>query len=94
MIVEYLHSPIYMDSAGDNIDCVIKFDHFNEELPFTASKNDTLEHGRQIYDALIAGKFGPIAEYVPKIEQETSVTTTVKMPVVITTEQKGPTIVA
>jgi len=34
-------------------------------LPFTADSTDVEAHGRQIFADLVAGKYGPIAEYIP-----------------------------
>ena len=51
------------------IDCVITTSQLGEELlPFTASKNDVEAHGRQIFEDLVAGKYGAIAEYVAPTE--------------------------
>lgn len=37
-------------------------------IPFTASPDDVEAHGREIYQAAIAGDFGPVAEYIPPPE--------------------------
>ena len=48
------------------IDCEITTSQFGDEvLPFTASANDVEAHGRGIFADLIAGTYGPIADYVP-----------------------------
>jgi hypothetical protein len=47
------------------IDMVIRWDAFNEDLPFTATSYDPVQHGREIFAAAVAGQFGPIAEYTP-----------------------------
>ena len=65
-----LKSPIWADAEHTMIDCVITTSQFsNEELPFTASANDVEVHGRVLFSRIVAGEFGPIAEYVvpPKI---------------------------
>jgi hypothetical protein len=51
------------------IDCEITTSQFGDEiLPFTASANDVEAHGRGIFADIVAGKYGPIAEYVPPPE--------------------------
>jgi hypothetical protein len=64
-IVENIHSPVYVDTTGDRIDCWVKFDTLDFEVPFTADVNDVETHGRAIHAALVAGKYGPVAAYVP-----------------------------
>lgn len=39
-------------------------------IPFTASTDDTEEHGRDIYAAAITGEYGPIAPYDGPSEEE------------------------
>lgn len=81
-IVENITNPFYIDDIGDRIDCMVKFDSLNEAIPFTANKHDVEAHGRAIYDALIAGQFGPVAPYVPPPAPPSK------------TAQSGPTVVA
>jgi len=50
------------------VNCVVDFVNFGE-LPFSASPNDSAEHGREIYARCIAGDFGPIADYVPQPDE-------------------------
>lgn len=33
------------------------------EIPFTASPEDTEQHGRDLFARAVAGEFGPVAEY-------------------------------
>jgi len=62
-VVESIHSPIYL--ADGRIDCMVKFDTLDFEVPFTADPNDVEQHGRDIHAALLAGYYGPIAGYTP-----------------------------
>lgn len=39
----------------------VKFSHLGMYVPFHATKNDTAEHGRDLYHNAIAGKYGKIA---------------------------------
>jgi hypothetical protein len=52
------------------VDCFITTSQFGDELlPFTADQNDVEAHGRAIFADLIAGKYGPIGDYVAPVEQ-------------------------
>lgn len=63
--VEYIKSPVYSKEDGSTIDCILKLSAFNEEIPFTADKNDIEPHGVAIYNLIVAGEAGPIGSYVP-----------------------------
>lgn len=63
--VEDIKNPVYVDETGDRIDCDVKFDTVPQYLPFTAYKYDVEPHGREIYEQLVSGQWGPIAPYVP-----------------------------
>jgi hypothetical protein len=65
MIIESVNNPIYANETNTAINCNVKFDTFPDYLPFTATPNDPEEYGRQLYADLQAGKYGPIAPYVP-----------------------------
>lgn len=61
-----LINPIWSNAEKTTIDCIITTSQFgDEQLPFTADKNDVAAHGRAIFEDLVAGKYGPIADYVP-----------------------------
>jgi hypothetical protein len=51
------------------IDCEVTFDQIGN-VPFTATPNDTEEHGRDIYTRALAGEFGEIAEWTPPTTEE------------------------
>lgn len=58
--------PRWANQEHTRIDCVITTSQFGaEQLPFTADMNDVEPHGRGIFQDLVDGKYGPIAEYVP-----------------------------
>lgn len=60
-----LKNPVWANAEHTAIDCLITTSQFgDEELPFTASPTDCEPHGRAIFERLVAGEFGPIAEYV------------------------------
>ena len=63
LVAESVRSLRFSSQDGQSIDCSVKFDHLGSEVPFTASKNDPENHGRSMYDDLVAGKYGEIAPY-------------------------------
>ena len=65
MQLEYAKDPKWANAEQTLIDLTIKWEGIAEELPFTASPNDTEAHGRALFAAAQAGEFGPVAEYVP-----------------------------
>jgi hypothetical protein len=65
MHLEYAKNPVWANAEHTLIDLIIKWDAFDEELPFTANPNDNEAHGRAIFAAAKEGSFGPVAEYVP-----------------------------
>jgi len=65
-------NPIF-DIVNDNegnpmrvIDCECQWSHLGDNtqewLPFTANPNDTEQHGKDLYNALVNGDYGAIAD--------------------------------
>ncbi len=79
MNLQYAKDPKWANAEQTMIDLTIKWDGMAEELPFTASPADSEAHGRAIYDAALAGNFGPIAAYVPPPPPEPVVPQSVTM---------------
>ncbi|EHY0364311.1 DUF4376 domain-containing protein [Salmonella enterica] len=50
-------------TENGNINSEVHFEGFNDFIPFTASPDDTEEHGRQLFADLKAGKYGPVAPF-------------------------------
>lgn len=48
--------------------CEVNFQKFGW-LPFSASATDTEAHSREIYQRVVSGEFGPIAEYVKQPDE-------------------------
>jgi hypothetical protein len=59
---EYVLNPKWVDADHTCIDMVVKFAHLEVEVPFTASLNDTEEHGRLIFAKALEGSYGEIEE--------------------------------
>lgn len=70
-------NPKYVDATNSAIDLVIDVEGIGV-IPFTASATDIEEHGRKLHADALAGTFGPISAFVPRVkepaelEQETS----------------------
>lgn len=65
----------WANAEHTTINCDITTSQFGDEvLPFTASPNDVEPHGRAIFSDIVAGTYGPIAEYVPPPEPVQPVT--------------------
>ncbi|ECF1922229.1 DUF4376 domain-containing protein [Salmonella enterica subsp. enterica serovar Newport] len=54
------------------INCLVHFEGFADFIPFTASPDDTEEHGRQLYADLKAGKYGPVTPFTVTPEMITA----------------------
>lgn len=55
----------WVDSDKTMIDCEITTNQLGlEVLPYTASMHDAEPHGRAIFADLVAGKYGPIGQFV------------------------------
>jgi hypothetical protein len=65
LTIQYAKDPVYVNAEGTFINLIVKFDEFEEELPFGASPNDCEEHGRELFARAKAGEFGTVAPYVP-----------------------------
>lgn len=68
--LEYAKNPQYNSEDQQQIFLEVKFEEFNEELPFNATSFDTEEHGRDLYRRAKAGEFGEVKAYVPPPPRE------------------------
>lgn len=57
-----VRDPKWSDSQKNSITCWVKFDHFETEVPFTASPADVEPHGREIFERCWSGEFGLVSE--------------------------------
>jgi hypothetical protein len=64
MIVTDIKNQIYANAENTQINCIVKFDEILEYVPFTASSNDPMDYGRELYAQLVAGQWGQIAPYI------------------------------
>lgn len=57
--------PAWFDADHTMIAATVVFEHLkNIPVRFVASAKDGEAHGREIYEDIVAGKYGPIAESV------------------------------
>lgn len=54
----------FANEEGTAINCMVKFDHLPEPVPFTATERDSTLHGPSIFGYAMEGHFGPIVPYV------------------------------
>jgi hypothetical protein len=72
---EYANTPVYGNAEGTNIQLIVKWAEFNEEMPFGATSYDNMPHGVELYNRAKAGEFGEIAPYVaPPVFEQPSTT--------------------
>lgn len=65
MEIESVQSPVWVDDDRTAIKCQVKFAESEAELPFTASANDSETYGRKLFEDLVSGVYGDIADAVP-----------------------------
>ena len=54
------HSPAYSDPDHQHVSLMVKFEEFDEELPFNATPHDSMPYGVELYNRAKAGEFGEI----------------------------------
>ena len=64
MNIEGIQAPEWANKEHTMINCRVKFEGFDEYLPFSACQSDSEEHGRRIYSELESGKYGPVAPFI------------------------------
>lgn len=57
-------NPYWSNIDQTSIDCEIEHSVYGW-IPFTASKDDSEQHGRELFERLVKDEFGPVAPYVP-----------------------------
>lgn len=62
--LEYAKDPFWNSDDGEQICLTVKFEEFNEEMPFTATSFDTMPYGVDLFNRAKAGEFGVVAPYV------------------------------
>jgi hypothetical protein len=65
LTVQYAKNPIWNSDDGQQILITVKFEEFNEEMPFNATSFDNMPYGVDLYNRAKAGEFGLVSPYVP-----------------------------
>lgn len=60
--IETVENPVWDNQGHTAILCTVTIN--NQAHPFRATISDPEEHGRQLWDALVAGEHGAIGDYV------------------------------
>lgn len=59
-------NPKWANAEQTLIDCDVNFSALEDEfVPFTASPNDSMPHGVEIFERAVAGEFGVVASFTP-----------------------------
>lgn len=65
-LVSIQHGSARFGSADQTkIDCIARFSHIAEDVPFTACQSDPYDHAQAAWAWLMSGAAGPIAAYEP-----------------------------
>jgi hypothetical protein len=64
LTIEYAKDPVWANDIDTAINLIVKFVEFTEEMPFTASPNDPMPYGIELFNNAVAGDYGTIAPYV------------------------------
>lgn len=52
----------------DSFSMDVKFEHLEGFIPFNACKDDVVEHGRLLYEGVLAGEYGEVGD--PEVSDE------------------------
>lgn len=75
VIFTSVKDPRWSDSTKSRVDCFVTVEHLGSEvIPFTACSQDSEAHGRRLFDEIVSGKYGAIAEYIPPTVEQPTVT--------------------
>jgi hypothetical protein len=66
--LQYAKDPVYNNEEGTAIFLIVKWQEFNEEMPFGANTWDVEPWGIDLYNRAKAGEFGEVAPYVAPIQ--------------------------
>jgi hypothetical protein len=76
--LEYAKNPVYQTEDLQCIKLDVKWQEFDEEMPFGAMPTDIYDYGRDLYQRAVNGEFGPIGAYtgVPNANAQPTTTGT------------------
>ena len=65
--LQYAKDPIYNNEEGTSILLTVKWEEFQEEMPFGATSYDPEPYGVDLFNRAVAGEFGTVAPFVKPI---------------------------
>ena len=63
LTLQYAKDPFFQTEDKSCIHITVKWEEFNEEMPFGAMATDMYDHGKDVYFRAIAGEFGEVKPY-------------------------------
>ena len=70
MKIKSVKKPKWANNEKTLIDVTITVEGMDGEFPFTANLDDTLEHGRELFQKCVAGNYGKIEDYTPPSDEQ------------------------
>jgi hypothetical protein len=71
LTLQYAKDPFFQTEDKSCIHITVKWEEFNEEMPFGAMASDIYEHGRDVYARALAGEFGEVKPYTKPVGSQT-----------------------
>lgn len=68
LTIEYVKDPIWANQQNTAINLIVKWEEFNEEMPFTATPNDVEPYGVELFNRAVASEFGEVTPFVEPIQ--------------------------
>jgi hypothetical protein len=65
--LQYAKDPVYNSADSQQILLTVKWEEFNEEMPFNACSFDPEQYGVDLFNRAVAGEFGEVAPFVEPI---------------------------
>lgn len=65
LTLQYAKDPIYNSADNQQILLTVKWEEFQEEMPFNATSFDPEPWGVDLFNRALAGEFGLVAPFVP-----------------------------
>jgi hypothetical protein len=66
--LQYAKDPIQNNAEGTAIMLTVKWEEFQEEMPFGATSYDSEPWGVDLFNRAVAGEFGEVAPFVEPIK--------------------------
>ena len=68
LTIQAATNPVYANAEGTNITLQVKFEEFDEVVPFGATPHDPMAYGVELFARALNGEFGTIEPYVAPTE--------------------------